>query len=147
MENGGIQAIEIMNKYGLITIDKLTIKYPQKYKITDKYSKEEMGGGYTLMSEYPKDELTFSYYKKKSLTITSVDNAIHNLEIEILKDYNTDFNLSKIKTEKIGVFDVRIREINYNEKKLYIYGFQSENYYFVFASHLKYFLNAIIQNL
>ena len=156
-ENGGKQASQIaLDKYDSLSVDKLIIKYPKDYKITDKYGNEETGGSFTLMSSFPKDELTFSYSPKELIeglpsSVTSVDEDIKNLEIELVsglkKMTNKEPILEEIKTENIGEFKVRVRKINYNNNSIYIYGLESENCYFTFTSHLKYFLNAIVQNL
>ncbi|SNB43030.1 hypothetical protein LVDJXP189_2190003 [Flavobacterium psychrophilum] len=156
-ENGGSQATQIaIGKYDSLIVDKLTIKYPKDYKITDKFGNLETGGSYTLMSSFPKDELTFSYTLKELIeglpsSITSVDDDIKNLEVELVANLTKMTNkkpiLEDIKTEKIGEFNVHIRKIKYNNNSLYIYGLESEKYYFTFTSHLNYFLNAIVQNL
>jgi hypothetical protein len=156
-ENGGKQASQIaLDKYDSLIVDKLIIKYPKDYKITDKYGNEETGGSFTLMSSFPKDELTFTYSPKELIeglpsSVTSVEDDIKNLEIELvsgLKKMTTkEPILEEIKIEKIGEFKVRVRKINYNNNSIYIYGLESDNCYFAFTSHFKHFLNAIVQNL
>ncbi len=156
-ENGGTQASEITTgKYDSIIVDNLTIKYPKDYKITDKIGNLETGGSYTLMSSFPKDQLAFNYTLKELIeglpsSITSVDDDIKNLEIELVDNLTKMTNkkpiLEDIKIENIGKFKVHIRKINYNNNSIYIYGLESENYYFTFTSHLKYFLNEIVRNL
>lgn len=156
MENGGSQSIELFDNYDFVKIDNRIIKYPKKYKVTDKYGSEEIGGGYIFFCDFPKDELTFSYSPKEIIeglpsSISSVDNKINNLEEEIVANLTQMTNkkpiLEEIKTEKIGNYNVRVREIKYNENTLYIYGLETDKQYFAFTSHLKYFLNSIVQKL
>ena len=126
------------------------------YDNSSGYIYEGARGGYIFLCDFPKDELTFSYSPKEIIeglpsSITSVDDKINNLEEEIVANLTQMTNkkpiLEEIKTEKIGDYNVRVREIKYNENTLYIYGLETDNQYFAFTSHLKYFLNAIVQKL
>ncbi|PVX46163.1 hypothetical protein C8C85_1989 [Flavobacterium sp. 103] len=139
--------------YDSVVIDKLTIRYPEKYKITDKYGKDAIGvgGGYTFKTS--DQELTFNFLPKETMkgmpsSITSVDEVIKGLENSLVKD-NIRLNpkLAEIKIEKIGDFAVHVGRMDYNGKSLYFYGLESENYYFTFTSHLSVLLDSIVQNL
>jgi len=139
--------------YDSVVIDKLTIRYPKKYKITDKYGKDVIGvgGGYTFMTS--DQELTFTFLPKETMkgipsSTTSVDEVIKGLENSLVKD-NIRLNpkLAEIKIEKIGDFAVHIGRMDYNGKSLYFYGLESDNYYFTFTSHLSVLLDSIVQNL
>lgn len=156
-KNGGSQTIDVVSgKYDSIIIDKLIIKYPNKYQIADKYGNEEVGGGYTFIKDFPKDELSISFSPKEIIegvpsSITSINVAMNNLEKEIVKSVvdatkkNPDVSENKLKN--IGDFEVNIREIKYDQTAYYIYGIESEKYYLIFTSHLKLFLKAIIENI
>lgn len=145
--NGGSEAVEMFDNYDSLFIDKVIIKYPKNYRISDKYGSDNLGG-YTLVKGNLSiiDELTIGYS-----TLTTIKNSINNLKEELIITLKAQTgkspSVSDIEEKKLYNHEVYIQKLKYGNNVLFIYALEVENRIIRFTSHKEYFLDAIIENI